>query len=522
MGFIFYLLILSFAAGILLSSFFTVGLYPILFFTLLSSAIFLYWLFLFRHQMRPSRVLLFFSLIIFCLSLGMFRYFLSDLHPGDPLLNQRVGESVVVTGVIVDEPDERESNVRYTVSFEKINTGGEELAVSSRAIITSDFYPAYNYGDRIKISGVLEKPENFQTDLGREFNYTGFLSKDKIYYQMFKPEVTFVASGEGNFLKEKIFALKRFFLQKMTAVIPEPEGALAGGLLLGTKRSLGAKNLDDFRRAGLIHIVVLSGYNITIVAESIIAFFSFFFAGTLASGLGIVSIVVFVIMTGAGATVVRASIMALMVVIARLFKRTYRIERALFLAGFLMLVHNPKILVFDPSFQLSFLATIALIYVAPLIERYFAFVSPKFNIREVVVATISTQIFVFPAILYMMGQLSVVALPVNLLVLAVIPITMLFGFLSGITGFLWHFLSVPFGFASYIFLSYIFIIVRTFAGLPFAALNVNWFPLWLAILIYLFYGAIIFWIHYKSAAPQSAERRSLPANLIKKEKPKNF
>lgn len=431
-------------------------------------------------------------------TLGIVRYHISDLKKGDRVLESLIAKKVLIEGVITEEPDERENNIKLTVNFEKAFVGEEILKVKSRGIITADFYPKFHYGDKITLVGTLEKPENFTSDLGKEFNYIAYLAKDGIYYSMFRPTIKLISSGEGNFLKEKIFAFKELFLKKITKVIPEPEASLSGGLLLGTKQSLGTETLDDFRRVGLIHIVVLSGYNITIVAEFFMKFLALFLSRTFAGVFGIVGIILFAVMTGAGATVVRASLMVILVIVAKLSGRTYDVTRALFLAGFIMLLLNPKILIFDPSFQLSFTAMLGLVHVSPIASRYLKFFPERFDFRELAASTLATQIFVLPLILYMMGNLSLVALPVNLLVLVFVPITMLMSFVTGAIGFIFSTVSIPFGFLAYLLLAYIIRVVELFAKLPFASVTIPHFPLWLMIIVYMLYGYFLWKMSKKS------------------------
>ena len=260
--------------------------------------------------------------------------------------------------------------------------------------------------------------------------------------------------------------------------------------MVGAKQSLGDELQEDFRKTGIIHIVVLSGYNVTIVAEAIMRFFAFL-PHMFSLSLGAISIIFFAILTGGSATIVRASMMALFVLLARATGRTQTITRALFIAGFLMLLHNPKILVFDSSFQLSFTATLALIYLAPKIEKHFHLLPTRFQLREFAVATVATQIFVLPMILYKMGTLSLVALPVNLLILVFVPITMLFGFITGMLGFVSTIISLPFAFITNALLTYQLKVVDIFASLPVAAIEINYFPIWIAVLIYIIYGIVI-------------------------------
>ena len=135
--------------------------------------------------------------------------------------------------------------------------------------------------------------------------------------------------------------------------MPEPHSAFLGGITIGAREGLPESLQEKFRTTGVAHIVALSGYNITIVAETIMLFLSFL-PQYLAIGGGVIGVILFAIMTGASATVLRASIMALLALTARATGRIYTVSWALFLVGFFMVLQNPKILRFDTSFQLSF------------------------------------------------------------------------------------------------------------------------------------------------------------------------
>ncbi len=188
--------------------------------------------------------------------------------------------------------------------------------------------------------------------------------------------------------------------------------------------------------------------------------------------------------------------MALLVILARATKRTYAITRALFLAGFLMIIYDPEILVFDPSFQLSFVAAFGLIMLSPYFEKLFNFLPNTLGFREVAGATISTQIFILPLILYMMGELSIVSVPVNLFVLVTIPITMLLGFLTGIFSFVSSLVALPFAYGAYLLLMYQLKIVEFFASFSFSAIKIDFFPFWFVIFLYLGYAFLIYYFIY--------------------------
>ncbi|HRY62576.1 MAG TPA: ComEC/Rec2 family competence protein [Candidatus Paceibacterota bacterium] len=242
---------------------------------------------------------------------------------------------------------------------------------------------------------------------------------------------------------------------------------------MGAKDSLGKEWLDKFKIAGLSHIIVLSGYNLTIIADSVMKVVSRFSTGILPSVFGAISVVLFTIMTGAGASTVRAAIMALIILLAKTTGRVYEASSALIVAGVLMIIENPRVLVFDMSFQLSFLATLGLLYVSPLVKERLKFVTEKLGLREMLSATIGAQIATSPLIIYKMGTFSLVALPANILVVLLIPITMFFGFLAAIVGFINYYIAIPFAAVAWLLLSYILSVVDIFSSLPFATINIT-------------------------------------------------
>lgn len=443
------------------------------------------------YFLRNDKRTLLAVVFIVATAFGIMRFDTAYGHPESPVLVGAVGMVVSLEGVVFAEPDTRDDKVLLPVSIDTFITPEGRRAVSGGVLVTAPQYPEWKYGDRVFVSGTLEYPKNFENEQGREFDYVSYLKKDGISYRMFARTASVVGGGEGSAIKEALFSFKRTFLDSISLLLPEPHSSLLGGLLVGAKESLGAELLDDFRATGIVHIVVLSGYNVTIVAEAIMRSMGFL-PRVWGLSAGALSIVAFAVMTGGGATIVRASVMALLVLLARATGRTYDITRALFLAGFLMVWVDPDILVFDISFQLSFLATLGLLYLPPILEKYFSFIPARFHLRDFALATVSTQIFVLPLLLLKMGELSLVALPVNLLVLPVIPLTMLLGFLAGVSGMLVSTIALVFAFPAYLLLSYALLVVNVFSALPFASVGVGFFPLWLAILSYGAYALIVF------------------------------
>jgi competence protein ComEC len=473
----FYALFLSFFAGVFAFSFshtFVMLATTLLFFVALPLSILK-----FSPETKLRTLVLIFCGAIFLFSLGAARIGLSgaSTHP----LDSFVGMKSTVSGFVCAEP--RPKDVTQSFCFAPVDS-------DDKVLVTAGKYPQYSYGDELSVTGKIAYPENFEVyEGGPEFDYVSYLAKDGIRYAMFRPQIEKTGEDAGNPVIAALVRIKSAFISQMRDLFPEPESSLLGGLLLGDRQSLPKDVTEEFKRAGLVHVLVLSGYNVTIVAESLMKAFSYF-PRSVGRFLGAGSIVLFALMTGAGATTVRASIMALIVILARSTARRYDVSRALIIAAFFMVLHNPRILAFDVSFQLSFLATLAIIYVSPLVAERLVFVTEKWNLREILSTTVATQVFVMPYLLYAMGQLSIISFVSNLFVLPAVPYAMFFGFISTMASFFLGPLVSPLAWAASAILSYIVYAASLFAAFPFASIEIQMSLVGL-ICIYALFAAVL-------------------------------
>ena len=470
---IFYSICFGFVFGVLLRSFVFVDIFTVMFLVVIIVALILFFTLISKNQWGTIT-----GIFILAFSFGIFRFNMVDI-PTSIIFESQVGQKVSFSGIIIDEPDMRENNQKLTIEAQS----GDQ---KTKILATINFGEDFKYGDKINFSGKLQKPENFITDQGKVFDYVNYLKKDGILYVMNYPKIEIISHGNGNTIKNILFLTKKKFLEKINFAIKSPENLLMGGLILGEKASFSRELRQNFINTGTIHIVALSGYNVTIIAEWLMKLFAFL-PKNFGIGAGILSILLFVLMTGGSSTAIRAGIMATLVLVARATGRNYDVARALLLAGIVMILLNPFILVYDVSFQLSFIATVAVIFFAPRIEKYFLWITPRLGLRDIVSVTCAAYIFVLPFILYRMGNLSLVALPANILILPFIPLTMIFGFLTGFAGIIWYILAVPLGFISYLFLHYELAIINFFSNIPFAALSIPDFPFIFTLAIYVYF-----------------------------------
>lgn len=436
------------------------------------------------------------SLAILSFSFGVMRFDIKDFHEAG-VLERQVGQKINVTGIVVSEPEKRETDTRFV-----LKTDDEKVLVST------DMYSPILYGDEASVSGKLKKPDVITDDLGRQFDYSKYLAKDDIYYTMSFAKADLIARGKGNPIRSFLIKIKTAFDKRTKAILSEPESSLLSGLLIAGKQALPKTVLEDFRRAGVVHIVVLSGFNITVVAEFFFLIFGTIFLffrsrKTYLPGVAsVLGIILFVAMAGASASIVRAAIMALVAVGGKLTHRQYHAGRALVFAAFLMFMQNPKVLIFDPSFQLSFMATLGMIYLTPLVERYLQKVPVKFGLREMISVTLATQFAVLPFIIYSMGNISLVSLLANILILPIVPFTMLVGFISTLVAFVAPVVAIPFTIVSHVLLSWMLSVAHFLGNLKFSYVQIPDFSVWLMLLSYA--AIIVLFLRLRNSPVRSA------------------
>lgn len=453
-------------------------------------------------------VIIFWSLLVGC---AMMRVLFS-LHQETTSIGACNKHLVIGSGIITVEPERKEGGQVLVVSAAQLFPATTSVHVvvpltpdscahDMLIRMKTKLYPRFAYGDTVSFSGKISTPFNFKSDTGRAFDYIGYLAKDDIFYEIKSAQVESVAnhSSKPFSISGTLFYLKRRFVAHLEEVLGEPHAALAAGLVVGEKSALGKDLLNDFRIVGLIHIVVLSGFNITVVGDAMRRILSFLprVWGITVGGIGIG---LFGVMVGGGATVVRSCFMAGVALSADLIRRDYNVTRALIFAALVMLIQNPMILLHNPSFQLSFLATLGLILLASPIEKKLTKIPEAFGVRGIVASTIATQIFVSPYILYMMGSISIIGIIVNILVLPIIPITMLAVFLTGAGGFISTDFAHVFGWVANILLTYELHMVEWFARVPFASVTLPMFSGWWVVTFYALFAAM-FWYCKKKKEP---------------------
>lgn len=368
-------------------------------------------------------------------------------------------------------------------------------------VITSNLFK-YQVGDVLSVEGKISKKEILLPSVEKNTN----LSFDIARQNSFKKIDGEIVFGKINFLGKKrsvIYQIKNLrsnFVDILDKMSPRVVTALSAGTTFGDGSFFNKSDINNFRLAGISHIIVLSGFNITIL----VLFFSFLFLKVNLKlywrvVLNIFCICIFIIFVGGEASIIRAGIMSSVFLISSIFGRQYFAKQGLFLAVFFMMVFNPVIAVFDVSFHLSFLATFGILYFIPILNKYAFFKKYERknyflkSILQIFKTTLAAQIFVTPYIMFIFGKVSIFSIIVNILVLPFVPIIMFLCLLIIIFYFLYSPISIMFGYISFIFCKYIFLISEYFAKIS-PKDNYSYISIFNMIIIYIL---ILFFFYFE-------------------------
>lgn len=391
---------------------------------------------------------------------------------------QHAGRMAVVEGTVADDPDSRATSMRVPVAITSING----MPSSGKLLVVLPGDTKLQYGDTVSVRGMPDEPQSFETNTGRTFDYRGYLRARGISAVMQHATLRTVQEGGVGVLRS-LYALKRMFERALERVMQEPMVSLMEGFLLGEKSGLPQALTQAFIIAGLIHVVVLSGYNIGVVSEWTLRFFALFLRPRVALAVTAAIVVLFALMAGGGMATLRAMLMGLIAILGRYLHRPALALRSLGVAVVLMLLWNPLV-VFDAGFVLSVLATLGIITLGTWVESWLGWFKEGI-LRSTAATTIAVQFFVLPALLYYTGVLSLVSVPINIIFLPFVPLAMLLGFVAGLLALVHPFVAFLPALLADTLLRAMIWLTEFAASLPLAAAVVPAFPAWVAVAVYI-------------------------------------
>lgn len=391
-----------------------------------------------------------------------------------------------IEGVLMDEP--RRSMEAQTAEV-KILSSDIEKAIGGRVYVRLEPLPEISYGDTLRIEGEIVPPPYD--------SYGNYMAKEHVHGSLFYPEIKVTGNG-GNPLFAKLLGVRNYIQDVLERLFTAQQAAFLSGIMLGDKDGFSPEFLEKLSVSGTMHLMALSGLNMTIIVFVALGIFSIVFwkrrRAQFIATFGTVAL--FVAMTGFQVSAIRAALMAFLVGFATLSGRLYNPRNAIVFAALILTAWNPKAPVFDLGFQLSFLATIAIIYLTPVLKRlHFFRTDGILGWRDVLAITLAAQLGVLPITIISFANFSFTSLLANIAILAVIPLLTVFGFIIAAAGMLFEPLGRLLAKPAAFLIDYVVIIVETFATvrIPF---NPE-FGFLTAILYY----AVVIWICWRYSPP---------------------
>lgn len=365
-------------------------------------------------------------------------------------LSHVAGHEVTLRGVVREDPDQGSGGDRR-LRLGDVQINGQRYGGVYWVVVSGKGVGEIQRSDAVMVRGTLQA--GFGT-------FAGSMYRAKL--QQLEQGVWF----------DPMLSVRNVFADKIRAAIPDPEAALGIGYILGQKRALPPDFEEALLAVGLTHVVVASGYNLTILVRLCRRLFvrvSRYMATAVSGGL----VLAFIGVTGMSPSMSRAGLVAGLSLMAWYYGRTIHPGVLLVVAAAITVMIQPSYAWGDVGWMLSFASFAGVMFLAPLLQAYFYGDKEPGILRQVLGETFSAQLVTLPIILVTFGVLSNVALLANVLVLPLVPLAMLLTFITGVVGFLLPGLVVLVATPTYWLLGYMTWVITKLSELPWASVEVQ-------------------------------------------------
>lgn len=285
-------------------------------------------------------------------------------------------------------------------------------------------------------------------------------------------------------VSEKLILLRDNLIDKIISAVPEPQSSLLSGILLGNRIKLDKELVDQFRLVGLSHIIAVSGYNLTILVANVRTVFRPIL-GRNVFWLGLAVIGLFIVITGAPSSILRAGLMVGLILLGEHLGRPRSSLLILLTAAGVLTIFEPKI-IFDVGFQLSIAATYGLLRVSPLIRESLERIKTPKTLATVLGETFGAILLTSPIILLVFERLSIVAPLTNVLVVPLIPLVMAIGLIGSMLVFVVPALGSWLLMLGWPILTWALFVSQYFSSFDFASYSISISWAWCIALLLLF------------------------------------
>jgi competence protein ComEC len=385
-------------------------------------------------------------------------------------------KEVTVHGYIVSEPEFKGERVTYIIRVDTVRQGyygvsgkpGGKLLLST---IKGEDGTFFDYGREIEFEGLLSLPAGVRNPGG--FDYRRYLLQKGVGASVFAyPYAIEPGTGKrGNLLVQAGLNIRKRIIYVIENSLPPQQAGLMNGMLIGYRDGLSEEVQDAFSNAGLTHIMAVSGANVAFMVLPLAFLLKRLKVPKRAANLFIIGfLILFVFITGIEPSVLRAVIMAIILLAAAILYREPDTYAAIAFSCILILAANPCML-FNIGFQLSYAATLSIVMLYKNIKKRISRRSMPEWISEVLAATVAAQLGVLPITLICFNKVSIIAIIPNLLAVPMLELITILGSLMAILGQFSLLISQLIGYLCCVLLSAVLLITKFASNVPFAVLR---------------------------------------------------
>ncbi len=399
---------------------------------------------------------------------------------------------ILITGSLTEPPDERDSYTNLRLNVTSLAAGDITLPV--HGLILARVLPGANwhYGDVIRLRGHLQTPPE-----NEDFSYQDYLAHQGILSYMPDAVATLLPTSGGTPVLRVIYTFKEHAVDHIYRIFPDPEASLLAGILLGNDNGLSASLQQAYKNTGTAHIIAISGFNIAIIASLFVTLFSRLLGRNRGTIAAVIGIIIYTLLVGATASVVRAAIMGGLALLARQLGRRQNGLNSLAATAGIMVACVPNWL-WDVGFQLSFAATLGLVLYAQPLQDWFTRllarrlpmdVAQKISapLSTIMFFTLAAQLTTLPIMAYQFGRIPLVSLIANPFILPVQPALMTLSGLALLLSFIYLPLGTVVAWVAWPFAAYTDRAVEFFNRLPHGVIVLGDFS---PLLVIMFFGIL--------------------------------
>ena len=425
-------------------------------------------------------------------------------------ISSKIPEEITLQALVVSDGTEKDYKYTYTIEVNTIN--GKKLEKSIQLILDIKKNKIKNkcpkFGDVVEITGVYEEPNIARNYKG--FDYKQYLKSKNIYGTIDCVQYEIIANNKINIISNIINYVQNNIKENMSNILDEEQGALCIGILIGDRENISDITEDNFKKSNLTHMLAVSGSHITYIIVALTTLLSKT-NRKFSLIITIIFLLFFTVLTGFTASVLRASIMGILTLLASILHRKSDTINNLGISSIIILLYNPYLLV-DAGFLLSYAGTIGIIFFSKKISNGISIIVNKINpnllnieqnnnskilfvksiIEKIILyvisslsVTISANIVIIPIMAYMFSTISFTFWISNILAGSIMEVVTIFGFITYLISIVFPMLAEFLGIALNLFLTILLKIAEISSIIPGASIYIKTPSLIMCVMYYL-------------------------------------